>query len=364
MSLKSFFPMLAKNIKYQVANHKEHGEIEHNIPLNVQCSYAESVLRMTGLTKNFAPVVLFCGHGSETENNAYATALDCGACGGHDGALNAKIIAGILNNRLVREFLNTKGIYIESKTIFLAALHNTTTDEITIYETRESKSNPVLSQLVIDLERARNKNCDVRLTSLSRKHPRNSKKVLKRKSVDWSETRPEWGLAKNAGFIIAPRELTKNINLQGRAFLHSYDWTQDETGQGLTTIMTAPMVVAQWINCQYLFSTIDNKTYGSGSKVTHNITGKIGVLQGNASDLMHGLPLQSIALSDNQRYHLPARLHTFILAPKSKISGIIQNQEVLQRLFGNNWVHLLCLDPNDKHTYILEQDFSWRMVSA
>ncbi len=174
--------------------------------------------------------------------------------------------------------------------------------------------------------------------------------------------RPEWGLARNASFIVAPRGLTRNVDLEGRAFLHSYDWEQDPDGTSLTVILTAPMVVAQWINTQYLFSTIDNVAYGGGSKVTKNITGKLGIMQGNASDLMHGLPLQSVFSSDREAYHEPLRLMTVVYAPRHLIDEIVARQEVLQKLFGNGWVTLACIDPSDKCTHILQRDLKWQTM--
>lgn len=170
---------------------------------------------------------------------------------------------------------------------------------------------------------------------------------------------PEWALAQNASFIVAPRSLTKNSDLEGRSFLHSYDWHLDEDGSTLNLILNAPMVVAQWINSQYLFSTIDNVTFGSGSKITQNVVGKIGVMQGNASDLMHGLALQSVYANDHESYHKPSRLMTLVYAPSNKIDKVIANSPKLQQLFINQWVWLYCLDPRSKKFYYLEKDLTW-----
>ncbi|WP_252371837.1 putative inorganic carbon transporter subunit DabA, partial [Pseudoalteromonas sp. S558] len=68
---------------------------------------------------------------------------------------------------------------------------------------------------------------------------------------DWSQVRPEWGLANNAAFIVAPRAWTRSINLQGRCFLHDYDWESDGDFSILELIMTAPMIFTHWINSQY-----------------------------------------------------------------------------------------------------------------
>ncbi|NBO19680.1 MAG: DUF2309 family protein, partial [Proteobacteria bacterium] len=182
--------------------------------------------------------------------------------------------------------------------------------------------------------------------------------LAERNYIDWAQVRPEWGLARNAAFIAAPRSLTAGLDLDGRCFLHSYDWRTDPEGAHLTTILTAPMVVAQWINGQYLFSTLDNVAYGAGSKVTMNITGKVGIMQGNGSDLMHGLALQSVFASDHAPYHEPQRLLMVVHAPRELLGRIVAQQEVLRKLFGNGWVQLACIDPESK-PWLMARDFSW-----
>ncbi len=153
--------------------------------------------------------------------------------------------------------------------------------------------------------------------------------------------------------------LTESLNLEGRAFLHSYDWTSDEEGKFLETILTAPMVVAEWINMQYFFSTFDPVLFGSGSKVTQNIVGKIGVMQGNGGDLMHGLPLQSIYANDHEPYHIPIRLLTVVFAPRTRIDPIIEKHSILQKLFFNEWVKLVVMDPTDLRFYRLNKGGAW-----
>jgi uncharacterized protein YbcC (UPF0753/DUF2309 family) len=318
-----------------------------------------------GLTRNFAPLVIFCGHGSTTENNAFATALDCGACGGREGGVNAQILAKILNDPLVRLDLAEKGILIPEQTQFIAAQHNTTTDTMTFLDQAEinvtqQEKRQRLSKALIKAQEA---NSQIRCQQFGIYVETGEKAVekVKQRSIDWAETRPEWGLARNASFIVGHRNLSKKINLHGRAFLHSYQWQHDLDGHSLEVILTAPMVVAQWINSQYLFSTLDNVAYGSGSKVTQNITGKLGVMQGNASDLMHGLPLQSLYSSDKEPYHIPLRLLTIVYAPIGVVTDIIARQPVLQKLFGNGWVSLAVLDPNGHIIYRLQRNLSWKI---
>ncbi|WP_027303265.1 DUF2309 domain-containing protein [Rudanella lutea] len=330
-----------------------------------QATYAETALRLMGLTSGFGKLVVFCGHGSTTQNNAYASALDCGACGGNHGGPNAKLMAQILNTPSVRQKLAQNGIAIPTDTVFMAAEHNTTTDEVTLYDEPLANSNASeLQGLLTALVAARESNSANRYNTFGRSAEGvDTVGATLRRSADWAEVRPEWGLARNAAFIVGPRQLTRQVDLEGRCFLHSYEWESDVESKLLETILTAPMVVAQWINNQYLFSTLDNVAYGSGSKVTHNVAGKLGVMQGNASDLMHGLPLQSVFASDETRYHEPQRLLTVVYAPRYRIDQIIERQPVLQTLFFNGWVKLVAIEPTDNRAYRLDVSGIWQRLA-
>ena len=315
---KTFFPRLAKKLKQIFATNTNNAlPLIDSLSLDKQIAYAYQGLTMMGLTNNFAETVVICGHVSTTENNIYQSSLDCGACAGHSGAVNAQILAAILNNIKVRKELSKNDIHIPERTTFIAAEHNTTTDELTLLNTKI----PELEKNLLKL-----KNISGKL-----------------KSNDWAETRPEWGLARNASFIIGPREYTKHLDLEGRAFLHSYDYTQDPTKSSLRKILTAPVIVGQWINAQYLFSTLDNVAFGGGSKVTKNITGKIGIMQGNASDLMTGLSLQSVYETDTQNYHEPLRLTVCVYAPQEYIDEIINTESALKKLVDNEWIFIKSL---------------------
>jgi uncharacterized protein YbcC (UPF0753/DUF2309 family) len=322
-----------------------------SISVSERSMYAQSALQGMGLTKNFAPIVLLCGHGSATDNNAYASALDCGACAGHHGGTNAQALATILNCKNVRADLAEKNIIIPQSTYFIAAEHNTTTSNVTIYQTE--KITPEIKYAIEKLQQ------DLGATTKTLCHGQD----LQIRAVDWAQVRPEWGLARNASFIIGPRDYIKQIDLQGRAFLHSYNYADDQDGNILSAILTAPMIVGQWINNQYLFSTLDNVAFGSGSKVTKNITGKFGMMQGNSSDLMHGLPLQSVYATDIQSYHEPIRLTTIVYAPCSLLDDIIAQHPILQKLFGNGWVLLISIDPNNNQQYRLNRNLTWTSIA-
>lgn len=335
---------------------------QHEMSLSVRIDHADTALRLMGLTSDFAKLVIVCGHGASTENNPYASALDCGACGGNQGVMNAQLLASILNQVDVRHGLEARGIHIPFDTVFYGALHDTTTDELRI-ETQEHPQGPypmLLQQLEEDLVKAQTLTQQERARKLEINHP--SKDILTR-SVDWSETRPEWGLARNAAMIIAPRQLTRSLNLDGRCFLHSYRWEIDHDNALLETLLTAPMVVAQWINTQYLFSTLDNITFGSGSKITHNVVGQMGIMQGNGSDLMHGLPMQSVMSHDDHAYHEPQRLLTLVYAPRAKVTALIDKHAILSQLFVNQWVHLVVIEPHEDQAYQYQPSGTWSKLA-
>ncbi len=364
IGLRTFSPRLANRLKKAITNLIDPPSPAtpslDAISIEEQCAYAENVLKVLGLTKRFAPLIVFCGHKSSSQNNAFASALDCGACGGNHGSDNAQTLAKILNQPRIKKHLAKQGIVIPETTRFIGATHNTTTDEVILHSQEPYDG---LAELRKDLAKAQKTNSLLRLKKLKpTSAPSIPKHRIKQLSQDWAEIRPEWGLAKNAAFIVGPRSLTASMDLDGRCFLHCYDHTQDMKGKSLEAILTAPMVVAQWINAQYLFSTLDNVSFGSGSKITKNITGKIGVIQGNGSDLMTGLPLQSVYATDKEPYHEPQRLMTVVYAPIKRLETIIQAQPLLQKLFGNGWVQLVCLQPDSHTAYFLERDLSWKRM--
>jgi uncharacterized protein YbcC (UPF0753/DUF2309 family) len=136
------------------------------------------------------------------------------------------------------------------------------------------------------------------------------------------------------------------MNLSSRAFLHDYDWSKDEKSnyQTLELIMTAPMIVTNWINLQYYASTVAPQVYGAGNKLLHNLTNETGVLEGNGGDLRVGLSLQSI--HDGHSFvHEPLRLSVFIEAPRDKIESMIEKHLLVRELIEHEWLHLIHIDP-------------------
>ena len=313
---------------------------------------AHKVLTAMGLVRDLAPLVLIAGHGSQSANNAHASGLDCGACGGQTGEVNARALADLLNTPAVREHLAPLGITITPSTHFLPALHNTTTDELVLFdiEAVPASHSARLARLLASLHAAGDRARAERAASLGlgalATEPRALQQSLRERANDWAQVRPEWGLANNAAFIVAPRARSQHLNLAGRSFLHDYDHRVDPDNAVLTLIMTAPMVVTNWINLQYHASTVDNRRYGSGNKLLHNVVGgRLGVFEGNGGDLRIGLPMQSLHDGHTLR-HNPLRLSVFIEAPREAIDAVMAQHAVVRNLVHNGWMHLFWLEPD------------------
>ncbi|MFL1462189.1 YbcC family protein [Roseococcus sp. DSY-14] len=302
---------------------------------------AESMLRAMSFTGGFGGLVLLVGHGARTVNNPHAAGLDCGACGGHSGERNARVAAAILNDPLVREGLRARGIAVPADTWFLAALHETVTDTVRILDAERipPSQQALLDRLSDRLEEAGRLARDRRAPGLGIPEEADPHADLARRSRDWSEVRPEWALAGNAAFVAAPRARTLGADLQGRAFLHSYDWRADQGFGTLELILTAPLVVASWINLQYFASTVDNAAWGSGNKALHNVAARLGVLEGVGGDLRAGLPWQSV--HDGTRFrHEPLRLQAVVEAPEAEMDRVIARHPHLRDLVENGWLRL------------------------
>lgn len=323
---------------------------------------AESVLRAMSLTRGFARLVLLAGHGANVVNNPHASSLHCGACGGYSGEVNARLLAGLLNDPEVRAGLSKAGIEIPADTLFLAALHDTTQDRMTLYAKDHSANTHQkdIAQAEIWLAAAGKLARGERALALPRAGLENS---IARRSHDWAETRPEWALAGCKTFIAAPRHRTIGKNLQGRAFLHDYNWQQDKAFGILELILTAPVVVASWISLQYFGSTVAPEVFGGGNKLLHNVTGGIGVVEGNGGLLRAGLPWQSV--HDGENYvHEPLRLSVCIEAPRAALTNVLSHHANVRALFDNGWLHLFALDENGCMAWRYAGNLEWTPTRA
>jgi uncharacterized protein YbcC (UPF0753/DUF2309 family) len=339
-----------------------HAAGAEGVPFEKRLELATGMLRNLGLVEDFARIVAICGHASEMVNNPYRAGYDCGACGGHSGEPNARVAAAILNDAAVRQGLAERGIVIPADTWFVPAVHVTTTDEIRFLDTTSLPESHTADFAAIEgwmqaagaatrLERSRRLGAEVAPlpatdpAAVAKAAAASEANVVQR-SRDWSEVRPEWGLAGNAAFIIAPRSRTAGLDLGGRTFMHSYDHARDPEGTVLELIMTAPMIVTSWINLQYYASAVDNRSFGSGNKLIHNVTGQLGVLLGNGGDLMTGLPWQAVS-NGQELVHEPLRLAVVIEAPRTAVERVIEKHRMVADLLENGWLTLLVREGDD-----------------
>jgi uncharacterized protein YbcC (UPF0753/DUF2309 family) len=301
-----------------------------------------TILRAMSMTGPFARLVLLAGHGARLVNNAHASALQCGACGGFPGDVNARLLAGLLSDDEVRAGLAAQGIDVPADTRFVAGLHDTVSDEITLFDREAMPPSHAadlarLDSLLASAGRLARTERALRLPGAA------GEGDVARRGRDWAQVRPEWGLAGCKAFIAAPRRHTGGSSLSGRAFLHSYDWRADSEFKVLELILTAPVVVASWISLQYYGSAVAPQAFGAGNKLLHNVVGGIGVFEGNGGLLRGGLPWQSVQ-DGKALVHEPLRLSVVIAAPREAILGVLTKHPNLRALFDQGWLTLFTMD--------------------
>jgi len=312
------------------------------VPMSPQAKVATAaaVLHAMSLTEGHARLVLLLGHGAQVTNNPHASAYHCGACGGQTGEVSARLLAGLLNDPETRAGLGGEGIDLPDDTIFVAGLHVTTTDMVTIFPDSPAPHHAAdLAQARVWLAQAGQLARAERALRL----PGATAASVAERATNWAEVRPEWGLAGCATFVAAPRAVTAGRDLGGRAFLHGYDWRKDPGFATLELIMTAPVVVASWISLQYYGSSIAPAAFGSGNKLIHNVTGGIGVVEGNGGALRAGLPWQAVH-DGAVAAHEALRLTVLVEAPQEAIAAVLDRHPQLRALFENGWMSLLSLE--------------------
>lgn len=322
-------------------------EEQHGYSLDEMAAIGLRVLQEIGLTHAFAPLVIVAGHGSSSINNPHASAYDCGACGGGRGGPNARALAMMLDDPRVRERLAAMGLVIPAETVFVGAFHNTCDDSITYFDLDRlpSSHRAAFAAAQRDLNTARQRNARERCRRFESAPLSLSDEMALRhveaRSEDLSQVRPEYGHSTNAMCIVGRRTRTRGLYLDRRAFLTSYDPTQDDAQHSvLTRILQAVVPVCSGINLEYYFSSVDPAGYGCGTKLPHNITSLLGVMDGAASDLRTGLNWQMVEI------HEPVRLLIVVESTPQALLDIMERNPAIARIVRNEWVQLAVLSPD------------------
>jgi hypothetical protein len=323
--------------------------------LDEMANVVASVLTAMGIQKDLCSLVLIVGHGSSSLNNPHEAAYDCGATGGGKGGPNARAFAQMANDARVRERLRAKGLPIPDSTWFVGAFHNTCDDSMAYYD-EDLLPKHVIDALE-DVKRAFQVACDLDAHERCRRFasapldmdPESALIHAEARAYDLAQPRPECGHATNAVCIVGRRSRTRGLFLDRRAFLVSYDPTEDPTGTTLAGLLRAVGPVGAGINLEYYFSFVDPKGYGCGSKLPHNIVGLIGVMDGHSSDLRTGLPWQMVEI------HEPVRLLTIVEAKTEMLERVLADEPALANLVDKEWIQFVAWDPDSEALSVYEK---------
>ena len=314
----------------------------------------EGLLKSIGLVNDFAPIVYVIGHGASSVNNTYYAGYDCGACCGRPGSVNARVISFMANHPEVRAMLSSRGLDIPKETQFVGGLHDTTRDEIAFFDEdtlssqnmEKHKKNQLVMAKALDINsKERSRRFESINTKLS---PEKIHQKVKTRSVSLFEPRPEYNHATNTLCIVGRRAITKNLFLDRRAFMNSYDHTIDPEGKLLFGIMKPLGPVCGGINLEYFFSRVDNQKLGAGTKLPHNVMGLFGVANGADGDLRPGLPSQMIEIHD------PIRLLIIVEHFPNVVLETIQKLPEMYEWFINEWVNLVAIDPETQEFFVFK----------
>ena len=257
------------------------------------------------------------------------------------------------NDPRVRRVLSQHGLHVPDETYFLGAYHNTCDESLTFYDLDRLPitHRQLFEATQVSLHSAQERNAHERCRRFESADfalsPDHAMRHVAGRAEDLSQTRPEYGHATNALAFVGRRNWSRGMYLDRRAFLTSYKPTQDDENCSiLERILQAVIPVCGGINLEYYFSHVDPVGYGCGTKLPHNITSLLGVMDGAASDLRPGLPWQMVDI------HEPVRL-LFVIetTPQSMLQIMDQNPAIAQLCRGN-WVQIATLDADSSDIHL------------
>jgi uncharacterized protein len=325
--------------------------------LDEMANIVESGLRCIGLakTEQISQLVLICGHGSGSVNNPHESAYNCGACSGGRGGPNARAFSQMANDPRVRERLAVKGLSISEDVHFVGGYHNTCDDSLTWFDLDvmpiRLRSLFEQAQAVVDEARARSarERCRRFASAPLGITSADALAHVEGRAEDLSQARPEYNHATCALCFVGRREWSRSLFLDRRAFLTSYDPTQDGADSPiLERLLQAVIPVCAGISLEYYFSTVDNEAYGCGNKLPHNLTSLLGVMTGASSDLRPGLAAQMVEI------HEPMRILFVVDSTQEAMQRIIKNNPAIARLVNGEWVQLAVFNPESARTEIYQ----------